>query len=203
MNNIYKERLEATKGLYENRANKVLDEYKTIVNDDNIDKYTDSYKLQVIEEAKTDTINRLNHIKSMYIDRAIKEIEKPIDIPKAKINNEYDLKVLELKALSSDTKDNIAELKETLNRNDFDLMKGQLLKNAILEGDKEAITKIRAIKAIDLEEQKNLVIGEINQLANNPNRLIGIDQGTQLIIINKSLEGYLDELANNTVNFFE
>lgn len=201
--NIYKERLEATKGLYENQANRILEEYKGVVNDDNIDKYTDAYKLQVIEEAKADTIHRLNNIKSMYINRATKEIEKPVDIPKAQINNEYDLKVLELKALASDVKDNIAELKEVLNPNDFDLMKGQLLKNAILEGDKEAINKIRSIKPIDLEGQKALALGELHQLANNPNRLIGLDVATQTIISNKTLDIYLDELANNPTNFFK
>lgn len=201
--NIYKERLEATKGIFKKQTNKVLDEYKVIVNDENIDKYTDAYKLQVIEGAKADAIQRLNNIKSMYIERANKEIEKPVNIPKAKINSEYDLKVLELKALASDTRDNIAELKETLNANDFDLIKGQLLKNAILEGDKEAIKQIRAIKPIDLEGQKALAIGELNQLANNPNRLVGLDVTTQTIISSKTLDGYLDELANNTANFFE
>lgn len=200
--NEYLKRLENTKGLFERQANKILDEFKSIVDDKNLNQYIDSAKIQIIKEAKEDAKQRLYNLKRMYIEKANKEIEKPVDIPKAQINSEYDLKVLELKALASDSKANIDRLKETLNPNDFDLLKGQLLKNAILEGDKEQIKSLRAIKPIDLEGQKALVTMELNKLALDPNRLIGIDVATQVQISSKTLDGYLDELANNKEDFF-
>lgn len=111
------------------------------------------------EDLKIDTLNFLveeakkevEQLKKKYFEECEKVLQETMPIPKATNYTELDLKLMKLNMLASKDEENIDNLKNILNPQDFNINKGQLLEIALLKNTSYLMNKLSNIKISEAE----------------------------------------------------
>lgn len=202
MENKYMELINTVEEKYQGRTAQILEDYKSSVTNENMNKYTEEARREEVEFFKQDTISQLSRLKERYIKDALNQLENlEVKEPDATIVDTFTLRKTQLNILSNRADDNIKLLRDIPNEQDFNLIKGLLIEQAILQNKDYA--EISKVKFTTQDDLKARAYSQLNQIANNPSKMIGLDPGLNMVIRKDGIEEYLNKIAGIQKNHFE
>lgn len=169
-----------------------LDEAK---NDPVLKNFTDEAKVKQLEAVAAKAEDKLRDIKEKYGHDCKAKIESTtLQVPAAKITNDFELQKAKLTLITLDKADQLDYLTSIDNPDDFTLVKGLLLEMATQTKDSDMINHLQKFKVNDEDAQKTRALGQLQLMLNNFSSVPGLAMHRQLAITNGGVGAYIREL---------
>ena len=190
MNNTYVNILDSEEEKISNKVEQIFQTLESEGQNPKYQKYTEAYREQELQRIADSKVQELRNIRNDYINTVTKKIETTqMQIPEAKLTDNYKLKVKKYRLLSLDIKEQIQLLEETTNPDDF-----QILKGMIIELNPQHLEQIRKIQLPTQQDLQRQAIGMLKYRMADINSIPGMNISRKANISVGGLEYYCNTL---------
>lgn len=195
MENNYIKLIDKTEGNYKTAASRILEEYQENISNPILNRLNEQARAEELAYYKKEVVNSFSSLKEKFIKECREKLETTTyKEPEPTIVDSFTLRKKQLELLSTKDEDNIKNLKDIQNEQDFKIIKGLLIEQALeFKGDHTEIAKTKFTTQEDLKAQASVYLTNIEY---NPNRIVGLNVGTNMTIRRTGLDRYLDSIAN-------
>lgn len=194
MKNYYIEKMSELESKYQGKFKRIIDDLKVGVKETK--RLREDLRKEELNYLLLEAKKQTREIKNDYIEKCQSILKENMPVPNATKYSELDLRLLKLNMLANTDKDNINNLEDILNEEDFNINKGQLMEIALLKSDNELLKEVTNIKKADPEFIKGQAQAQVYKIKMNENFVPGADVGTKALISKTYIDDYLQNVVN-------